>query len=421
MSKLHKPLDYNSLRASEWRAVAKKVDIVIIGGGIIGVTLAIEIATRASRFSVLLIEKENSLGLHASGRNSGVIHAGFYYSPHSLKAKFCRDGNAKMVETCSKLGVPIRKTGKVVVAQESKETPELENLFERAIANEVSVEIFEDNLLSKFEPLARSKGGFIWSPNTYVGDPVMLLNKLEKKALDLGIQFVFGITPEFFDGKLILDGESIDYKHLINAAGARAIEIAHSYGVAKKYSAMPIMGTYAYLKFGTLPLRTLVYPLPHKENPFLGVHLTITSKGEVKIGPSAIPVLGGEQYSFSKLPRSIEIIQFGRSLKSMLSMHPIDTLALIKQELPKILTVQLVKEAARIVPSVIDAGEWQRRASGIRSQLVELDSGDLVQDFLIENSSSETHILNAVSPGWTSAFSFSKWLYEKYVLPGLLG
>lgn len=394
-----------------------KFDIVIVGGGIIGITIAIHIAKKDMNSSILVIEKEKAPGLHASGRNSGVIHAGFYYGPDTLKAKFCKEGNERLHEKCAELGVPVKRTGKVVVSQNSNEAPNLEKLFKRAIENGVEVDILEDKYLFKFEPLAKSKGGFIWSPTTSVSDPRLLISKLANQAKDLGVKFVFDSKPEFRSGKLIIDGAIISYRHLINSAGTQAIEIAHLFGAGKNYSMMPFLGSYACLEVHALPLRTLVYPLPHSINPFLGVHFTITSDGFTKIGPSAIPIIGGEQYNFGVIPRAKEFKQSLLAAYWMGVRHPYATFSLIHREMPKVLLKNIVREANKLVPSASTAGTWKRKPGGIRSQLVDLRSGQLEQDFVIESTNRETHILNAVSPGWTSSIPFAEWIYDQYVLP----
>ena len=401
------------------KSIEKRVDIVIVGGGIIGIAIAIEIAKKDKGLSILLIEKEKSIGLHASGRNSGVIHAGFYYKPQSLKAKFCREGNIQLKETCKKLGVPVLNTGKVVVSKDTNQASILEKLFMRGVENGVNLEIFEDHFLSKFEPLAKSKGGFIWSPDTCVSDPKMLISKLAKQALDLGIKFVFGESPQFKNRELYLNGQRILYRHLINSAGSQAIDIANSFNAGKKYAVLPFLGTYAYLNSGSLPLKTLIYPLPHDVNPFLGVHFTITPNNQIKIGPSAIPILGREQYTLLQLPRLKDMFQTMKSSCAMGLKHPHSTFTLAIGEFPKIRVSKLVKEASMLVPSAGVAGVWKRKAGGIRSQLVDLHSGELVQDFLIEKTENETHILNAVSPGWTSAIPFAKWIHMEHVLPSM--
>jgi len=398
----------------------KSHDIVIIGAGIIGVSLSIEIAKKNRSLSILVIEKEDAPGTHASGRNSGVIHAGFYYSPESLKAKFCKDGNVKLRVTCAELGVPIRNTGKVVLSQNESQVPLLEKLFERGIANGVEVEILEDRFLPKFEPLAKSSGGFIWSPTTSVSDPKLLISRLVQKAKSLGVQFLFGATPKVSDGELQFDGSQIKYRHLVNCAGSQALKIAQAYGGGKDYSIMPFLGTYAYVSAKSLPLQTLVYPLPHPINPFLGVHFTVTTDGLTKIGPSAIPILGGEQYSFFVFPEASEIVNTFKSAATMAVRHPMSTLNLVRQELPKIGTKRLLRDAEKLVPSARFAGDWKRKPGGIRSQLLDVRTGRLEQDFIVEVTNSETHVLNAVSPGWTSAIPFTEWIYEKYVKPHIM-
>ena len=398
----------------------KAHDIVILGAGIIGVSLSIEIAKRDRSLSILVIEKEELPGTHASGRNSGVIHAGFYYSPESLKAKFCKDGNVKLRVACAELGVPIRNTGKVVLSQDESQVPLLEKLFKRGIENGVEIEILEDRFLSKFEPLAKSSGGFIWSPTTAVSDPRLLISRLVQKAKNLGVQFQFGTTPSVLEGKLYFEGSRIKYRHLINCAGSQALKIAQSFGAGKEYSTMPFLGTYAYVDSRSLPLRTLIYPLPHPVNPFLGVHFTITTDGLTKIGPSAIPVLGGEQYSFFEIPNFGEILKSLNSAATMAARHPMSTFNLVHQEFPKVRTGRLLRDAKKLVPEAKFAGEWKRKPGGIRSQLLDLRTGSLEQDFIVEATEHETHVLNAVSPGWTSAIPFAEWIYEKYIAPSIL-
>ena len=397
-----------------------KFDHIIIGAGIIGISIGIAILELNPNKRVLIIDKEKIPGFHASGRNSGVIHAGFYYSPESLKAKFCKDGNVKLRVACAELGVPIRNTGKVVLSQDESQVPLLEKLFKRGIENGVEIEILEDRFLSKFEPLAKSSGGFIWSPSTAVSDPRLLISRLVQKAKNLGIQFQFGTTPKILEGVLHFDGLRINYRHLINCAGSQALKIAQRFGAGKAYSIMPFLGTYAYVDSRSLPLRTLVYPLPHPVNPFLGVHFTITTDGLTKIGPSAIPVLGGEQYNFFDIPNFGEILKTLNSAVTMASLHPMSTLNLVHQEFPKVRTGRLLRDAEKLVPKAKFSGEWKRKPGGIRSQLLDIRTGKLEQDFIVEATEHETHVLNAVSPGWTSAIPFAEWIYEKYIAPRIL-
>ena len=397
----------------------EKYDIVVIGAGIVGINVAIQLAQRKPELSVLVVEKEKNPGLHASGRNSGVIHAGFYYSPDSLKAKFCREGNEQLRNLCEKLSIPIRETGKVVVSQHVSQVDRLEQLFQRGLTNGVELEIYEDKYLQKFEPLARSQGGFIWSPNTAIADPKLLMTNLVKFATAVGVKFSYGCTPIIMDDGIRLGQRKISYKHLVNSAGTQSIAIANVFGVGTEYSLLPILGTYVYSNYERLPLKTLVYPLPDPINPFLGVHFTITTDGFVKIGPSAIPVFGHEQYSLMESPNYFEIIDSAKSISVMALHHPSSTLKLILRELPKIFTSKLLKDAEKLIPSSKKGVKWEKKAGGIRPQLVNLSSGVLEQDFIVKSNLYQTHILNTISPGWTSAIPFAEWITKTHILPKL--
>ena len=162
-----------------------------------------------------------------------------------------------------------------------------------------------------------------------------------------------------------------------------------------------------------LPLRSLVYPVPHPLNPFLGVHFTLTSDNQVKIGPTAIPILGREQYGITKGWVLHDIQSTLTGLISMLRHGAHDLPALIRSEWPKVLERTLVSESSQLVPSVTEIRGWHRKPPGIRSQLIHMPSGKLEQDFIINEDSKSTHILNAVSPGWTSALPLGKYVSER--------
>ena len=214
----------------------------------------------------------------------------------------------------------------------------------------------------------------------------------------------------FSDRKAILNGVEVSYKHLINTAGSQADRIAHSFGVGKEYSMLPFIGMYRYVKQANLPLRTLVYPVPHALNPFLGVHFTLTFDKLVKIGPTAIPIIGREQY---KIRSKVKLHDMKSTLISSFALargshHSLREIA--KSELPKYSCKFLVRESSKLVPAVSKVSGWKVKPPGIRSQLVNLQSGELVQDFLVKKGVSSTHILNAVSPGWTSALPFGEFV-----------
>ncbi|MSX66004.1 MAG: FAD-dependent oxidoreductase, partial [Actinobacteria bacterium] len=259
-------------------SVKHNYDVVIAGAGIIGLAIARSLLMQESKLKVLIVEKESVLGAHASGRNSGVLHAGFYYSPDSLKAKFCRDGNAEIRKLAEKHAIPVRDVGKVVVARNAEELLRLEVLFKRGQENGVQLDFLGAEDLVNFEPLAKTHGAFLWSPTTGVSDPSKVINALANEVLAMGGEIRFGASLEVGENqRLSIDCEILTAKHFVNASGSQSDRIAHKFNLGLDYSMIPFMGVYRAVAADQLPLRSLVYPVPHPLNPFLGVHFTLTS------------------------------------------------------------------------------------------------------------------------------------------------
>jgi len=395
-----------------------KCDVLILGAGVVGLATGIALLKSNSSLKVLIAEKEALLAQHASGRNSGVIHAGFYYSPDSLKAKFCRDGNFELRKIAKKYGVPVKNVGKVVVSRNQDEDTRLSALFERGIANGVELEIHPEEKLKDFEPLAVTHNRFMWSPNTGISDSIAIIKAMRDEFVSLGGQIHFDckINLSESNNEVYDSNNQFVFKHVVNAAGAQADRISRSVGVGTDYAMLPFMGVYRATQEKNLPLRRLVYPVPHPINPFLGVHFTLTIDGRVKIGPTAIPIAGREQYSLSKGWSGSDIVQAIKGITSLISGESHDFGAMLKSEWPKIIQKLLVKESTELVPSAITVKDWQRKPPGIRAQLVHLPTGKLEQDFIVKTLTNSTHILNAVSPGWTSSIPFGAWVAEQIKL-----
>jgi L-2-hydroxyglutarate oxidase len=393
----------------------EKCDYLILGAGAIGLSIGIALLESRSSLKVIIAEKEKFIGMHASGRNSGVLHAGFYYSPDSLKAKFCRDGNKELRKVAKKHSIEVRDVGKVVVARNDDESSRIDNLFERGIKNGVDIELKSADELKLFEPLAVTHERFLWSPSTGVSDPKAINQALMNDFVSLGGKIDFGTevtlvqkNSEIYDSSL-----KYDAKHFINASGAQSDRIARKVGVGLEYAMLPFMGVYRATEEKNLPLKRLVYPVPHPMNPFLGVHFTLTVDHKVKIGPTAIPISGREQYSFIEGWSASDIGQAFKGMKSLIHGNSHDLRTILKTEWPKIIQSRLVKESTELVPSANQVKDWAKKPPGIRSQLVHLPSGKLEQDFVVRSEANATHILNAVSPGWTSAIPFAKWVVER--------
>lgn len=392
--------------------MATKCDVLIIGGGVVGLSVGIAILESNPSLKVIIAEKESRLALHASGRNSGVLHAGFYYSPDSLKAKFCRDGNKGLRVLANKHNIPIRDVGKVVVVRNDNENSRLETLFERGIKNGVDLEIRDVSELNKFEPLATTHERFLWSPTTAVSDPHAILDamRIEFELMGGTIHYNSKILLRQAGNEIIDGSGRFDANQIINAAGAQADRVSRAVGVGTEYAMLPFMGVYRATAEKNLPLRRLVYPVPHPVNPFLGVHFTLTLDHKVKIGPTAIPIAGREQYSFLSGWSGSDIAQSLKGMSSLIHGEAHDFGMIVKSEWPKVIQKFLIKESLELVPTAIHAKEWHKKPPGIRAQLVHLPTGKLEQDFVFERKLNSTHVLNAVSPGWTSCLPFGKWI-----------
>jgi L-2-hydroxyglutarate oxidase LhgO len=390
-------------------------DFLVAGGGILGISIGIEVLKKNPRARVLIVEKESFVGAHASGRNSGVLHAGFYYSADSLKARFCADGNLALREIIKKKNLPINECGKVVVASSETELGELEKLHSRGLHNGVEQQILSADQLNNYEPLAKTYKYFLWSPNTAVSDPELLLSVLEEEFRELGGVIRINSHLDVRDGDCFVNNVKISASHVVNAAGTGAISIAHSLGLGKKYSQLPVLGLYKITKSKLMPLKRLIYPVPNPEYPFLGVHFTLTVNGDIKIGPTAIPVLGAEQYKWHEGVSQSQLYETFRSIGSLLKADPALLFNLAKEELPKISTRVLLKDAEKLVPGITRVKDWDYKRPGIRAQLIDTELGKFQMDFVVENEGKFTHILNAVSPGWTASIPFAKYIVEKYL------
>jgi L-2-hydroxyglutarate oxidase len=392
-----------------------KTDFLILGAGVVGIAIGIALLQKRPNLKVVIAEKEKQLALHASGRNSGVLHAGFYYSPDSLKAKFCREGNAEIRTLAKKYNIPVRNVGKVVVTRSTDELIRLDTLYQRGVVNGVDLEIRDAKDLHKFEPLAVTHEKFLWSPTTGVSDSKAIVDAMHQEFIALGGRIDFGtkIQLMFNDNEVRESTHSYDPKHIINAAGAQADRISRSVGVGTEYAMLPFMGVYHTTSEKNLPLQRLVYPVPHPINPFLGVHFTITVDNKVKIGPTAIPIAGREQYSFLRGWSAADIWQAFKGMNSLIRGDSHDFSAILMNEWPKIIQSMLIKESTQLVPTADTVSDWHRKPPGIRAQLVHLPTGNLEQDFVVKPFQNSTHVLNAVSPGWTSAIPFGRWVADQ--------
>lgn len=389
-------------------------DFLIIGGGVVGLSIARELKRRHPGLSVTLIEKESKVGLHGSGRNSGVIHAGFYYSADSLKAKLTRAGNIALTGYCEAKGIPLNRCGKLVVAKDAGDLAQMDELLRRGAANGVPLESVSEEEARAIEPRAKTHERAIFSPSTSTADPHLVIRAMQEDALAEGIAIHHDTPYLKRKGSTVLTARGdFEAGHVINAAGLYADRVAREFGFSDHYRILPFKGIYLYSNEPTGAFRTNIYPVPDLRNPFLGVHFTIKADGHAKIGPTAIPAFWREQYhgfdnfSFGEL---VEVLF--REAGLMLSAN-FDFRKLAIEEMQKYSRPHLVSLAARLAHGVKASDYTHWGEPGIRAQLLDIKSRKLEMDFVIEGDEKSTHVLNAVSPGWTCSIPFAGYVVDR--------
>ena len=389
-------------------------DFLILGGGIIGLSIARELKHRFADAEITLLEKEAACGLHASGRNSGVIHAGFYYSANSLKAKLTRAGNQAMTAYCEAKKIPLNRCGKLVVAKDQDDLPQLDELLRRGKANGVPLESLTEEEARKIEPRVKTHQRAIFSPTTTSADPQRVIEEMTRDAKQEGITIRTGAPYLRTEKGLVMTPQgSFTVNHVVNAAGLYADKIALDFGFSERYRILPFKGLYLYSDEPPGAFRTNIYPVPDLRNPFLGVHFTVKEDGRAKIGPTAIPALWREQY------RGFDNFKFGEFIEvlfreaGLMMSSRFDFQKLALEEVRKYSRPHLVALASRLAHGVKPEHYTRWGEPGIRAQLLDIKNRKLEMDFVIEGDEHSTHLLNAVSPGWTCSIPFARYAVDQ--------
>ncbi len=393
-----------------------EADFLICGSGIIGLTIARELLKRGCE-NIVIIEKEDNLGKHASGRNSGVLHAGIYYSPDSLRAKSCLNGNFLMKQYCKEKNLPLLESGKVIVTKNEGELETLRELHNRALKNGAKVELIDEKQLREIEPNAKTHLMALYSHYTAIVDPKAVLKSLYNDLISS--EKVKILTSTEFKGvkgsdTVIASNKNIKFNTFINASGAHSDKIAHLFSVGSNYKLIPFKGTYKKLNDEKSSLvKGNIYPVPDIRNPFLGVHFTKNINGEVYLGPTAIPAFGRENYgALEGIDREVFDILFRDALLFAVNRRFRNT-ALI--ELNKYFSKFFFEDAHALVKDLKPEDILPSDKVGIRPQLIDWKKKELVMDFIVIKDSNSIHILNTISPGFTSSMDFAAFIVEKYI------
>ncbi len=377
-------------------------DYLIVGAGIIGLTIAYELLKRDKLLRIAIVEKESNVAQHASGRNSGVLHSGFYYSSESLKAKFTVNGNKKMKEFCKDNNIFVNSTKKLVVAKDEKELEGIYELHRRAKVNGVETKIIDEDEVKKIDSNVKTYKKALFSPSTASVDPKEVCLRLKEVLQKQGVNFYFNTSFE---------KSNLKYDYLINSAGLYADKIAKKFGLAKEYTMLPFKGIYLKYLEDKTAIKTNIYPVPNLANPFLGVHYTITVEGDIKIGPTAIPAFWRENYRgwnnfvFSEF---IEVLYYASKL---FLLNSFNFRALALSEMQNYNRKIFIEKARDMVFSI--GNDFKAIPPGIRAQLLNTRTNELIQDFVVEHTDTSTHILNAVSPAFTCSFAFAQYVVDE--------
>jgi (S)-2-hydroxyglutarate dehydrogenase len=396
--------------------ICNDTEILICGAGIIGLSIGVEILRQKPDTTVMIIDKEETIGAHASTRNSGVIHAGFYYSPDSLKAKLTRDGNSLMKAYCKAEKIEVNHCGKVVVARNEDEDSRLDELFQRSEINGVEVYEVDTHELSRIEPAATTMRRALWSPTTSVVDPKMVLERLASEFTRLGGELRLKCAALSSEDDFLVTSEGgIRYGHFINCAGLYADQIAKWFNLAQDYEMLPFKGLYLYMPEMKGKIRRHIYPVPDLRNPFLGVHLTVSISGDVKVGPTAIPAISRENYSLLGGIRFKEAIETTKTLLRFFKSPNHEAGSLARQELPKYSPKVMLRQASTLAPSISSVKISYRGKPGIRAQLYDRANERLEMDFVIQEQSKSTHLLNSVSPAFTTSLATARHIVNRLI------
>ncbi len=394
--------------------IDKRPDFLIIGAGIVGLTIALELHNQFPDTKIAIIEKEMQPGMHSSGRNSGVLHAGFYYTADSLKARLCRDGNFAWRHYCEENNLTLNHCGKLVVARNEEELNGLDELARRAEVNNVELKMISAAESAEIEPQAYTYERALWSPTTATVNPKEVVNSVLNKIMSKGISILNDTAYIKRSGdEVITSNGKFAPGYLINTAGLYADKVAVDFGFSKNYKILPFKGLYLYANDTGLKLKTNVYPVPDLRNPFLGVHFTVTAENKTKIGPTAIPAFWRENYTGWNKFNLEELVDIVGIDASLFLANNFGFRKLAFKEMQKYSKKKLVQLAGTLLNSINqnDFKKWGE--PGIRAQLINVKTKELEMDFKYEGDDKSFHVLNAVSPAFTCALPFSELLVSE--------
>jgi 2-hydroxyglutarate dehydrogenase len=396
-------------------APPERCDLAIVGGGIVGLAVARELLSRNPQASVCVLERESEIGTHQTGHNSGVIHAGVYYVPGSLKARLCVEGAREMYEYCERREIPVERCGKVIVATDSSELARLDELERRGTANGVpGLRRIDAAGIEELEPHARGIAG-LHSPSTGIADFPAVAHAYAEDIHEAGGTLttsceVQGVAHGERALRLTHSQGTTEAGHALFCAGAWADRLAVAAGADPDPRIVPFRGAYLRLAPSRRHLvRSLIYPVPDPSLPFLGVHLTKHIDGDVLIGPTALMAAARDAYRLSKVRRQdlIDTLRWPGTWKMLAKWWTTGVTELRHAALRS----AFVRAASRYVPE-LEVGDVEPAFAGVRAQALGRD-GKLVDDFVFSHTERALHVRNAPSPAATSSLAIARHIADE--------
>ncbi|MER9581233.1 L-2-hydroxyglutarate oxidase [Mesorhizobium sp. M0276] len=389
-------------------------DVVIIGGGIVGVATAMRISDRYPGFSVAIIEKEADLAQHQTGRNSGVIHAGVYYKPGSLKALFCKEGVEATIAFCRQHSIPFDQCGKMIVATKPDDLPRMTALHGRSKENGLNVEVLDAKELARREPRITGLGA-LFVPTTGIVDYAVIARKMGAEVVRHGGEILTGLKVEAIkedpNGVTIEAGpRTIKARHLIVCAGIMADRLAKLSGLTLDFQLVPFRGEYYRLGPHKNDIVShLIYPVPDPALPFLGVHLTRMIGGYVTVGPNAVLAFAREGYRFGDFSfKDVAEIFSYRGFRVFAK----NNLRLGLSEMANSLSKRRYLALCRQYCPELKIDDLEPYRPGIRAQAV-MSDGTIEHDFIIRSTARIVHVCNAPSPAATSSMPIARAVVDR--------
>ncbi|MER2127305.1 L-2-hydroxyglutarate oxidase [Solibacillus sp.] len=391
------------------------IDVVIVGGGIVGLSVALELTTQFPQKKVVILEKENSVSMHQTGNNSGVIHSGIYYKPGSFKARFAKQGSESMVAFCKEHGIEYDICGKVIVATEEHELPLLNNLYKRGLENGLEIEMLTPNELNVIEPHVVGLGA-IRVPQAGIVNYKQVSDKMRELIEARGSEIRCGEEVRKIDEQadaVVIETNKGTYhaRVFINCAGLQSDRIAKMAGYHADLKIVPFRGEYYKLKDSSKWLvKHLIYPVPNPDFPFLGVHYTRMIGGAIEAGPNA--VLSFKREGYKKVDFNLFDLAETLTYKGFWKLASKNMKEGMNEMARSYSKALFVKSLQKLIPE-ITTDDLEPGGAGVRAQALKSD-GSMVDDFYFIRGKRSIHVLNAPSPAATASIEIGKEIVAKF-------